>query len=136
MTLKNTTREELAWAAGLFEGEGCITFSLGKRAGHKHPQLRAELVLGINDRDIIERFQNIVGVGGLYGPYPNGTNYKTTTWRVGSREHIQAVIAALWPWFGERRRFKAREMLSTLKDRAPVAGVAGHVWRKERGLVS
>jgi hypothetical protein len=55
-----TFREEVAWAAGLFEGEGCLTITSGQ------PVMR----LNSTDEDAPQRFYEIVGAGKVYGPYP------------------------------------------------------------------
>jgi hypothetical protein len=52
----------VAWAAGVFEGEGSITLG-----GNSDWDVQANL--GMTDRDVMERFQNIVGFAGLFGPY-------------------------------------------------------------------
>ena len=53
---------EVAWAAGLFEGEGTITHSGG----------RPRLALKMTDDWPVRRFAEIVG-GSVYGPYRNRT---------------------------------------------------------------
>jgi len=58
------TPEEIAWAAGLFEGEGCITMTSG------HAVLR----LSNTDEWVVRRFAEIVGRGVVYGPYENRSN--------------------------------------------------------------
>ena len=62
------TPEDIAWAAGLFEGEGCVTISTVD--GRKY--LLASVSMHPRDRDVLERFHRIVGVGTLCGPHKNG----------------------------------------------------------------
>src|SRR5712691_1669149 len=50
---------EIAWAAGLFEGEGCFTQNRGR------PVAR----LTTTDVDIVVRFAEAIGWGMIYGPY-------------------------------------------------------------------
>lgn len=51
----------LAWAAGFFEGEGCITTaSKGKYA---------RLSISGVDKEPLDEFASIVGAGKVYGPY-------------------------------------------------------------------
>lgn len=80
-----TPGEEIAWAAGLFEGEGCITVSNGR------PVMR----LNSTDADTPRRFCEIVGAGKVYGPY--GIDAMLT-------------VQLLSPWFGERRRRTASQL--------------------------
>lgn len=92
------TREDLAWAAGFFEGEGCVS--------RKKP--RCFIAINNTDRTMLERFHQAVGVGvlrGPYGPYDNGISKKPYwTWSASNFAHRQAVIAMLWRWLSERRR--------------------------------
>ena len=53
-----TPAEEIAWAAGLFEGEGCMTVSGGR------PFMR----LNSTDEDTPRRFWEVVAAGKVYGP--------------------------------------------------------------------
>ena len=105
---------ELAWAAGLFEGEGCISIhKTPTRYGtYTYPRLRVVMT----DEDSIRRFHSAVGVGRIFGPYrppSRSTRKPIWEWIVTSFEDNQAVIAMLWFGLGARRRLRAREVLST-----------------------
>lgn len=107
------TREDLAWAAGLFEGEGYITY------GQQHSDsVRLRLGLNITDEDVIRQFHKIVGVGTLSGPHVRpGSHHKPIwTWYASSFEAAQALIAAFYPWLHSRRRAKALETLKAVAD--------------------
>jgi hypothetical protein len=54
---------QIAWAAGLFEGEGTIVDSAGP------VQLRVKMT----DLDVLERLLDVFGVGEIYGPYESGS---------------------------------------------------------------
>jgi hypothetical protein len=56
--------EEIAWAAGLFEGEGCISYI---RPWGREPDIQAALAM--TDEDVVRRFDEIVDRGRVYGPY-------------------------------------------------------------------
>lgn len=118
---------ELAWAAGLFEGEGCITHS-GQRAAKLTPRL----VLASTDYDTVERFWTSVGgIGRMRfqmttpSSRPNAKN--RWEWYVNGHEKVQAVIAMLWFGMGQRRRQKAMEIL-----RWKGAGAPAHEHRGAR----
>ena len=55
---------ELAWAAGLFEGEGSIGID---RRTSRHGSLR--LQIGMCDEEVLCRFKDVVGIGNVTGPY-------------------------------------------------------------------
>src|SRR5436305_996962 len=87
-----TFREELAWAAGLFEGEGSIgIFHVG--GGYYYPQL----VVNMTDEDVLQTWAGIFGAR-LCGPYANGSRLGSKPYwsiNIKSFEGCQAVVAAL-----------------------------------------
>lgn len=98
---------EIAWAAGLFEGEGCIHCKpQGKRGSG------VQLRLGMTDRDCVERFQRIVGCGRIYAHKPGTGSHKPTwTWYVYDARKATAILNSLLPYLGKRRAAKALEAL-------------------------
>jgi hypothetical protein len=100
-----TQAEEIAWAAGLFEGEGCIAMN------------QRTLVLRVvnTDEDVIERFWDIVGVGGMYGPYAQERNRDGCkrklfwAWLAQSDCALEA-LQLLSPWLSRRRLDRAEEL--------------------------
>lgn len=98
-------REQIAWAAGVFEGEG----SARKRMGYGQA-----MQLVMTDEDIIRRFNDAVKVGyvnGPYGPYQPQQTKPQWHWAACKFEEAQAVAAMLWPWLGPRRKNQIRDML-------------------------
>lgn len=123
------TREDLAWAAGLFEGEGCISVS------GKGPSLAPSCCLGMTDEDIVRKFHRIIGKGSVLVrkpvPRADGTgHYKAIcAWRTAGFRSTQYVIALLWNWLGARRRQRAAEILTrfrTFPIRRPKSCKYGH----------
>lgn len=49
-------KEQIAWAAGLFEGEGTISLTQNRRYKHPRPQLLIQMV----DFDLIRKFKRTV----------------------------------------------------------------------------
>lgn len=97
---------DIAWAAGLFEGEGC--FSAGYRPSGK---AYVVAVLSMTDRDVVDRFMAIVGCGAIYlRPDARWNHQDTYMWRVQEAVQVRKVIAMLLPYLGERRRAKALEV--------------------------
>lgn len=97
------SREEVAWAGGLFDGEGCFTRA-GER-GYAVAQLR------MTDLDSVDRFARAVGFGNRFGPEAQ-PGRPTYGWRVSGLEQVQALVAMLWPFLNERRRQRAKEVLN------------------------
>jgi hypothetical protein len=100
------TREELAWCGGLFEGEGCFYTSTrrGRRVG-------AAANLTMTDFDTVERFAAIIGAGSMSLKPPAPDRKPALKWELHGFEALQALMAYLWPWLGQRRRAKAIEVL-------------------------
>lgn len=110
---KNWTRENLAWAAGLFEGEGSID-PKGNR-----------LSLTTTDLDVLNKFLSVAGCGHIYQRKPNPLKKqlgkKTQwTWVINRQEYTQALLAAMWEWLGVRRRVKAEEFFRKMATPATV----------------
>jgi hypothetical protein len=106
-------RTELAWAAGLFEGEGC--FVLGKGNGRYAHTRNVRAVLASTDPDVLLRFYKALGFGHLSTRKTVPGRKPVHVWNAGSFETFQAVVAMFWPWLGARRRAKARECLLAMR---------------------
>lgn len=121
------TREDLAWAAGLFEGEGCI----GGRADGRRRYIA--LTLHMKDFDAVRRFKAVMGFGSFFERTPHQQNWSPTLgWKVADFEHAQAAIAMMWPWLCSRRRATAKRLLlaytaqCSTRDRAKA--IHGRIW--------
>lgn len=104
------TEAQVAWAAGLFEGEGCWNVYV-----HPGGKTRMQARLGMTDRDVVERFAAVVGCGSVYLNDCEANQRKgwkpLHTWAVYEAEKVREVIALLLPYMGARRTAKAREVL-------------------------
>jgi hypothetical protein len=102
-------REELAWAAGFFDGEGCFSFS---------PAGRYVCVsVGQTEREPLDRFKRAVGFGNVLGPYDvnkrNGSLRKPQFfYRANGYERVQAIAALLWFKLGSTKRAQAIHALA------------------------
>lgn len=98
------TKEEVAWAAGLFEGEGTISVSSGT------------VTVRVRNTDdwVIERFADIVERGTVYGPYShngrNGFRRKPFWDWVAQAYDALDVLALLGTWLSPRRLDRAYEL--------------------------
>jgi hypothetical protein len=103
-------RERLAWAAGFFEGEGCIA-------------TRSEGIgLQVTQADVecLARLAAIFGFGTVRSIRAGGSLGKKPLfiWATWNYEHVQAFVAAVWPWLSERRKIQARRALKAVQARA------------------
>ena len=102
-------REELAWAAGFFDGEGCTGYAnqhTNKRRGH------AYLSVAQAERYPLERFMAAVGFGAIHGPVLMENRKPKWNYRIDSFEKVQTVIALLWTWLGPTKRAQAKLKLT------------------------
>lgn len=95
---------DLAWAAGLIEGEGCFTLH-----SKRHPYLLIDMA----DKDVIEKLHSIFPFGNFRGPYyhKNKPHYKPR-WRFDAfGAKCRNIMIYLYPYFGTRRKAKINELL-------------------------
>jgi|ERR1035437_3347892 hypothetical protein len=114
---------ELAWSAGLFDGEGHAKFKCCKRnikTNSKYSINRSftiGLEVGQIDRRVLDRFKNAVGgIGQIYGPYKYNNNHQVFKFATGKFEHVQAVVALLWRWLSPVKRDQIKAMLLAQKS--------------------
>lgn len=109
------TQAEIAWAAGLFEGEGCISF------GSSNPDYRLpKMQITMSDRDVLLRFERIVAAGSVSEkPFQRAEHHKRQwSWRAHGRV-AHAVYLMLRPWLCSRRQGRGDEVFTYLSDKGP-----------------
>jgi len=100
------TDVELAWAAGLFEGEGSFKLWNGRYT---------TMVLSMTDKDVVERFARIVEVGTIRRRTPQQEGWKEQwVWNISAHEHVRDLTTQFLPFLGERRAARAREVLEAI----------------------
>jgi hypothetical protein len=97
-------KEDLAYCAGLYEGEGTVYTNLIKG---KYRYINLAIVM--SDLEPLYLFADTVNVGRLNGPY--NLNYKDGLIRkeryryyASGFEKVQYIIAMIWPWLSPRRK--------------------------------
>ena len=103
---------DIAWAAGLFEGEGCFT---RKRNGGR---LVVAAALSMTDEETVRRFHQVLGFGTVYSLDPpswrDGKRKPQWRWQTGREYEFRALVELLDPYLGERRWRRAHELLNDL----------------------
>ena len=119
-------RETVAWAAGLFDGEGCFHFTTSRRRrtdAHGQPKIEHSIQTRITqkDREVLDRFQAAIGLGHVYGPYRSTEGKPRIPWQFAAYGfgQTQAIIAMLWPWLGRLKRQQAINVLAQAKAHSP-----------------
>lgn len=107
---------EIAWAAGLYEGEGCTWVSYrNTRSRIPTASFVAGLSITSTDLDVLTKFDSIIsGRGRINGPKNPGNREGTRPvyqWTTQSLAEVQRVLRLFQPFMGERRSAKAAEIL-------------------------
>lgn len=116
---------DLAYAAGLIEGEGSFRCINRKPARPLKSGRAPEMAIQISmtDREPLEKIQKILG-GRTYGPYHNGVRKSSYYWALQERGTISQVAAALLPHLSPRRQRQAQKLIDA--DAAHPVGKNAH----------
>lgn len=92
---------DIAWAAGLFEGEGCFNCQ-------EDTACRPRAAMSLTDHDVILRFCDIVKLGTLSDAFePRNHRHKKFWQWWTTEEETYALYDLLKPYLGPRRREQA-----------------------------
>lgn len=124
---------DIAWLAGIIEGEGSFTIRPGG----------VQLKVAMTDRDVVERMHAVAGVGFVNGPYISKRGNRKPLWRwdVHRSPDVARILLAIAPLMGERRRGQieaAADKLAVTKPKngpIPHGTNAGWVREHKAGLV-
>lgn len=109
--MQTSSTAEIAWAAGIFEGEGNISAGAesytSKATGARRTYFKVYLQIHMTDEDVIRRVQSVLG-GRVTGPYRYTSGKQYWVWAVTGHDEAVDVFEALYPWLGERRREQGR----------------------------
>lgn len=109
------TDHDIAWAAGIFEGEGTIV--LHKRKA-PYRAFTCSLSVSMSDKDVIDKFLEVIGCGSLYYQAPKGPTYKPSwRWHIQDMPGVRKALNKLLPYLMSRRTSKANEMLKHINER-------------------
>lgn len=103
-------KEDVAWLAGFWEGEGSIK---GSKTG--------SFVLNITqvDKEPLDKCVSILGFGVVYGPLtyaykPNSQPYYTFS--VSTFERVQQVVILIWPYLSRRRKDQIKACFARIHE--------------------
>lgn len=91
--------EDLAYLAGIVDGEGCITIFRANRTAR--PSYRLALVIVMNNPEPIELFSNIFG--GTVAHHPSMDNAKSLRYAIYGW-HAGKVLAELMPYIRVKKQ--------------------------------
>jgi hypothetical protein len=93
------TREEYAWSAGFFDGEGTVYSNKRYEKGKNRKSYRIMACIGQKDYETLETFKHITGVG-TWSTEKSGFNRLS----ISKFEHVQHLACILWPWLGSVKK--------------------------------
>jgi hypothetical protein len=118
--INKMTATEKAWAAGLFEGEGCVYVHNcnQKTASGSRRYTYARAVISSTDLDVLKRWQRTVGVGQIYkrNGLKNPRCKQEYQLSFQGYEDIAQLAKAFGPWLGKRRRSQFQIVLRNAKS--------------------
>lgn len=101
--MNELTPAEIAWLAGIYEGEGSCAITSGRA-------IRVEIVM--TDQDVMERIQRLTGLGSVRSLPQRDEKYKRVyRWSVGSLDAVE-FLNAVMPWLGQRRAERAEKAVA------------------------
>ena len=112
------TEAEVAWAAGLMEGEGCFSVVTQRQThnGKEYEYLYPDVSMASTDEETIARFTKVVGAGRVYGPYPR-PGKDVWWWKTRRPDEVIRVCEMLYPWMGTRRREAMDKVMRLARDK-------------------
>ena len=87
---------DLAWCAGFFDGEGTTSILAAKRDKYKYIRMS----LSQKNRDTLDRFLSIVGVGNIY----KSNTREIFQWVVYKKDDVLKVKEDLWKYLSEQKK--------------------------------
>lgn len=127
MNLQNEYTEifrlELAWLAGMLNGDGCFGLNVRKKKGYNSVSVELNLTLTQTDATIIERASKIIEIITSKAPYifersAQGTGKNSLmNMVINKMQHIREVIISIQPYLCGNKAARARLMLEYINRR-------------------
>ena len=96
----------IAWMAGMYEGEGCIE----RTSAHGY-----RLNITSTDFDVLEKIQAFAG-GYVHPKKVYKDHYKSQwIWRLGDKKGVKNLLTGMLPFLGNRRAYDALNALDTME---------------------
>lgn len=110
-------RERVVWAAGLIEGEGCITKQITTRRSREYGYW--QIKVASTDLDVLVEVRAAFGCG-VISPQKRAAQWKKS-WHLSiyRQPEVYAVLVAIYPFLCARRKARAKEALLAMNARGP-----------------
>jgi hypothetical protein len=95
---------EIAYASGLFEGEGSVGYYCYPSRRHKGGKHQFSAKVEMTDLEPLQRFRDAVGMGTIIGPYKHAAGTKVHwSWRTGRSDDVLRLFDLMAPYLSPRR---------------------------------
>jgi len=105
--------KDIAWAAGIIEGEGCFRFYKIKNRKNSYS---CGITVIMSDKDVLEKLRDILKTGTLR-PKNIYVNKPLWNWSVQNHKGTFDTLLRIMPYLGERRLKRASELFEWLEPR-------------------
>tara|TARA_R110002012_G_scaffold186234_1_gene352912 strand:- start:1540 stop:1887 length:348 start_codon:yes stop_codon:yes gene_type:complete len=104
--LKYTSETDIAWAAGIFEGEGCLSYTKVKDSW--------SFQIEMCDKDIIDKLVTIFPLNVTESKRRNRPEHHVQPYiaRISARDVVFECVCTIYPYLGLRRREKCDEFIA------------------------
>jgi hypothetical protein len=112
------TAEELAWFAGLFEGEGWVSIAYRpnhSKSSHKPYYLMTRMSIKMTDLDTLQKVHSLFGGGLVSTKVPSGRK-PCWTWTLGDKMKCSTLGHLIFPYMGRRRQLKLCCLFDAIND--------------------
>ena len=93
----------LGYCIGIFEGEGCISYSETFRRGRV--SRRIIISIGMTDLYPLQMFQEVMDAGNLNGPYQRNSEHKPMyRLEIAKIKDIRRITDLMYDWLSPRRK--------------------------------
>jgi hypothetical protein len=115
-----SAEEELAWGAGLFDGDGSTCFERhGTRAGYQRADMSVTQTSRTGTPEVLVRFHALAGVGYLNGPYGGNERWEPVyRWKAHRLIDVERVARLISPWLGTVKRMQALNVITVVSAQA------------------
>lgn len=117
-SISSMTDTEIAWLAGMYEGEGWVEVTLPTHPRARTSIRRARLRIGSSDLDITQRLAALSSSSTITTRRATDPKHKTMHyWSVADMDEVSRLLTLMRPWMGNRRGKRADEVLTLISAR-------------------
>lgn len=110
--------ENVAWLAGILEGEGCFTFYPNRQTRTSvKPSGAFGVEIQSTDQDVVDRVESLVGTGSRSIRCMTNPNHRDAySWKLSRRADVLSVLLAIRPYMLSRRAARIDEMIAGIRE--------------------